>query len=62
MHERKLEEWAALQATLATQVIIPDSKSDLILNPGDAIFCLDVQYVGDTGFVAIDYAHWLGKR
>jgi deoxyribonuclease V len=61
MHERKLEEWAALQATLATQVIIPDSINDLVLSPGDAVFSLDVQYVGDTGFVAIDYAHWLGN-
>lgn len=54
-------EWAALQEEMARRVIIPQpGTSDLALQPGDAIFTLDVQYVGDTGYVAIDHCHWQG--
>ncbi|HEX2899684.1 MAG TPA: endonuclease V [Bacteroidia bacterium] len=60
MAEMDLEQLAALQATLAKKVNIPDAAHDLQLAPGDAIFSLDVQYAGDTGFVAIDHAQWQG--
>ncbi|MFN8395035.1 MAG: endonuclease V [Bacteroidia bacterium] len=53
--------WAALQEEMARQVIIPEpGADDLDLKPGDSIFTLDVQYVGDTGYVAIDHCHWQG--
>lgn len=53
--------WAALQEKMARQVIIPQlGPEDLDLQPGDSIFTLDVQYVGDTGHVAIDHCHWQG--
>lgn len=61
MTEENLEELALLQAALAQKVIIPDAANDLQLETGDAIFSLDVQYVGDTGFVAIDHAAWQGN-
>lgn len=60
MTEHELEQQAALQAQLAQRVILPDAAHDLRLQPGDAIFSMDVQYVGDTGYVAIDYMHWQG--
>lgn len=61
MTEENLEELALLQAALAQKVIIPDAANDLQLETGDAIFSLDVQYVGDTRLVAIDHAAWRGN-
>jgi deoxyribonuclease V len=53
-----LEKLAALQEELAGLVFIPDAAHDLVLAPGDAIFSVDVQYVGDKAYVAIDHCEW----
>lgn len=58
--EDKLQYWEALQLDLAAKVVIPDEADDLHLSQGDAVFAVDVQYVGDTGYVAIDYLLWPG--
>jgi deoxyribonuclease V len=61
MVEEEIEHWAILQEQLAQKVIISDETVPFDLKAGDPIFTLDVQYVGDTGFVGIDYMEWEGK-
>ncbi len=49
---------AALQEELANQVIIPATGEGWQAQVGVTILSLDVQYVGDTGYVAIDFMQW----
>jgi deoxyribonuclease V len=54
----ELEELAALQDEMAQNVLIPPTGSGYELQKGDSIWSLDVQYLGDTGYVAIDTMAW----
>lgn len=49
-----LDEMATLQEEMAAKVHIPPDGSGWQLQPGMTVLSLDVQYVGDTGYVAID--------
>ena len=42
------------QIELAKKVVIPQGKDDYLLKSEDIIFSLDVQYVGDQAYVAVD--------
>lgn len=51
------ERLIALQENLAAQVHIP-SSTESIVQDGDWICTLDIQYEGETGFVAADLMKW----
>jgi deoxyribonuclease V len=53
-----LEELEHLQNKLAAKIWIPSEGEGCHLEKGDLIFSLDVQYVNEEGFVAIDMVHW----
>ena len=53
-----LEEMTALQEQLAKSIIIPNEGRGYLPQKNDIILSLDVQYVGDTGYVAIDAQQW----
>lgn len=54
----QLEEMALLQEELAKKVIIPPTGAGWLRHKGAVVLSLDVQYVGDTGYVAIDCLKW----
>jgi deoxyribonuclease V len=54
----QLEDMAPLQEELAKRVIIPADGAGYQPQTGDVVLSLDVQYVGDTGYVAIDCLKW----
>ncbi len=54
----QLEEMATLQEEMATRVIIPPSSEGWLRESGAIVLSLDVQYLGDMGYVAIDCLKW----
>ena len=56
-----IEALSSLQKELAKKVIIPQGKEDYILQNKDVIFSLDVQYVGEQAYVAIDIMRGSGE-
>jgi deoxyribonuclease V len=53
-----LEDMSQLQEELAKRVIIPPTGEGWLPEKGASILSLDVQYVGDMGYVAIDHMLW----
>jgi deoxyribonuclease V len=58
----QLEEMALLQERLACNVIIPLAGRGYAPSKADVILTLDVQYVGDTGYVAVDAQQWEARH
>lgn len=52
---------ANLQEQWATQVIISPDNAGYVPESEDVIFSLDIQYVGDTAFVALDVQSYSGE-
>jgi deoxyribonuclease V len=48
------------QLLLARQVIIPKKENDLLVGDKDWMGTFDIQYEGDTGYVALDVQTWGG--
>jgi deoxyribonuclease V len=56
-----IEALEVLQKGLAKKVIIPSTKEDYQLKSEDIIFSLDVQYVSEQAYVAVDAMHGSGE-
>ncbi|MEK7483228.1 MAG: endonuclease V [Planctomycetota bacterium] len=54
----EIERLAELQTVLAKKVFIPPEQSGYAPQKGDVIFSLDIQYVKDQAFVALDVQKW----
>lgn len=52
------ERLAELQKELAKQVFIPAENTGYSPRSGDTIFSLDIQYVEDKAYVAVDVSSW----
>jgi deoxyribonuclease V len=51
-----------LQKELAKKVIIPDKKDSYYPHDEDIIFSLDVQYVEEQAYIALDAQRWNGEH
>ena len=58
MKKVEQEELAELQKKLAQQVFIPSQAESYIPQDNDLVYSLDIQYVGDKAFVAVDVQGW----